>query len=76
LTSGAAGRRMADMNADDRELRRELIEAREQVKRQIEIEETSGGPFPAGLVPDGRAAVIGELRAELAQLEDALARLG
>ncbi|HXQ11326.1 MAG TPA: hypothetical protein VN805_10075 [Caulobacteraceae bacterium] len=64
------------MNPDDRELRKELIEARAKVKRQIEIEESSDGPFPAGLVPDGRAAVIGELRAELAQLEEALARLG
>jgi hypothetical protein len=67
---------MGRMTSDDRELRNELIEARARVQRQIEIEETSTGPFPAGLVPDNRAAVIGELRAELAQLEDALARLG
>jgi hypothetical protein len=64
------------MNADDRELRKELIEARAKLKRQIEIEETSTGPFPAGLLPDNRAELIGELRAELTQLEDALARLG
>ncbi len=63
------------MNSADQELRHELTEARARVKRQIEIEESSTGPFPAGLVPDGRAALIGELRAELAQLEDALARL-
>jgi hypothetical protein len=56
----------------ERPLREQLLEARDKVRRQIEICE-----HPSGLrsAPDYRNE-IAELEVELSQIEDALANLG
>ena len=54
-------------------LREELIEAIARVREQIGIEERSGHYIGDGAITVGALA---ELRAELVQLEEALANLG
>ena len=55
----------------EKSLRDQLLEARDKVRRQIEICER---PTGMGWAPDYRNA-IAELKAELAQIEEALASL-
>jgi hypothetical protein len=58
--------------APKKTLREELIEARDTIRRQIEICQS---PSALRSAPDYRAA-IAELEAELSQIEDAIRDLG
>lgn len=57
------------MSESDRELREELMEARDKIRRELEI---LYAPSSIGGGADNRS-VIAELQAELAQIEEALA---
>ena len=64
------------MPTDDKQpLRRELEEAIANVRRQIEIHETSSGAIVPGLGPPEGETALADLRRELAELEGALADL-
>ena len=56
-------------------LRRELEDAIASVRRQIEIHETSSGAIVPGIGPPEGQTALTDLRAELAELEGALADL-
>ncbi len=60
------------MSDSDEPLGRQLRDARDRVRRELEILQS---PSTIGGRPDNRS-VIADLEAELGQLEDALANLG
>jgi hypothetical protein len=62
------------MSDPEKTLRRQLLEAREKLSRQIEIMEA--GPAFAKGVYDFQPGVIAELKAELARVDQSLADLG
>lgn len=57
------------MTSDDTSIREELIQAREQIKRQIEILENPTRFY------DGYPEGVAKLRATLAEIESSLAEL-
>jgi hypothetical protein len=57
------------MSGTDKQLRTELVEARDRIRRELEILQA---PSSIGNPPDN-GGVIAELEAELSQIEDALA---
>jgi hypothetical protein len=65
------------MPTDDKQpLRQELEDAIANVRRQIEIQETSSGAIVPGMGPREGETALADLRVELAELEGALADLG
>ena len=62
----------------EKPFRRQLVEACDNVRRQIEVMETapSYDAIGSGNPTSGRQTALRDLRAELEQLEEALANLG
>lgn len=60
------------MSNPERPLREQLIEARDKVRRELEIFQA---PSSIGGSPDNRS-VIADLQTELGQIQEALANLG
>ena len=58
-----------------RGLREQLLEARRNLSRQLEILESPATVAGRGLPPDNRA-LIAELQQQLREIEEAIAKLG